>query len=375
MNKLGDQKIALVCDWLVGVGGAERVIATLHEMFPEAPIYTSQYNPETTKWLGKADVRTGWLQRLPTGLRKFLPVLRAWYFSHLDLSEYDLVISSSGAEAKAVKTGTKTVHISYCHAPTHYYWIRYEQYLQTPGFGHFNWLARIGLKLLVGPMRRWDKRAAQRPDYLIANSVFTQTQILKYYGRDSVVIHPPVDTARFKAPSEQKRDGYVTAGRQTPYKQFDLAIKACNKLGVSLTVIGDGPEHNNLLRIAGPTIRFVTDVSDAEVAHYFTAARAFIFPTDHEDFGIVPVEAMAAGTPVIAFNGGGPLDYVINGKTGLFFSPLTTKGLLKALELFPSQKFDHSFIANYATQFGIDHFKEDILALLESHIQSEDPIK
>src|SRR5476649_1689319 len=141
-------KVAIVCDWLTGIGGAERVVLELHKLYPDAPIYTSQYDPEQLGWFAEADVRTGWLQKLPSGLKKFLPVLRAWYFSHLDLSDYDLVLSSSGAEAKGVKTDPQAVHISYIHAPTHYYWIRYEQYLKHPGFGRFDWLARLGLRLL-----------------------------------------------------------------------------------------------------------------------------------------------------------------------------------------------------------------------------------
>src|SRR3990167_1473815 len=157
-------KVAIVCDWLVSIGGAERVVLDLHKMFPGAPIYTSQYDPKKIDWFKDADIRTTWLQKLPYGLRKFLPVLRAWSFSHLDLSEYDLVISSSGAEAKGIKTSKNTLHVNYCHSPTHYYWIRYDEYLQNPGFGSFNWLARLGLEVLVGPMRRWDLKASQRPD-------------------------------------------------------------------------------------------------------------------------------------------------------------------------------------------------------------------
>src|SRR5882762_3283746 len=167
-------KVAIVCDWLTGIGGAERVVLELHKLYPDAPIYTSQYDPSGISWFDDADVRTSGLQKLPTRLKKFLPLLRAWTFSRLDLSEYDLVISSSGAEAKGVRTGPNTVHICYCHTPTHYYWIRYEEYLRHPGFGAFDWLARIGLKLLVGPMRRWDYKIAQRPTVMIANSTHIQ---------------------------------------------------------------------------------------------------------------------------------------------------------------------------------------------------------
>src|ERR1022692_1934704 len=210
-----EPKVAIVCDWLTGIGGAERVVLELHKLYPEAPIYTSQYDSSKIDWFEGADVRTTWLQRLPKSLKKFLPLLRAWAFSRLDLSEYDLVISSSGAEAKGVKTGPRTIHICYCHSPTHYYWIRHDEYLENPGFPFgLNWLARIGLKLLVEPLKRWDKRAARRPDYMIANSTHTQAMIKRFYRRDSSVIFPPVDTERFRLRSNFKsplRHGFVVA--------------------------------------------------------------------------------------------------------------------------------------------------------------------
>ncbi len=163
-------KVAIVCDWLMGIGGAERVVLELHKMYPDAPIYTSQYDPKAIDWFTDADVRTGWLQKMPKKLKKFFPVLRAVYFSRLNLSDYDLVISASGAEAKAVKTGKNTLHISYCHSPTHYYWSRYNEYIENPGFGRLNFIARLGLRLLVAPLRRWDRNAAKNPDVMIAHS-------------------------------------------------------------------------------------------------------------------------------------------------------------------------------------------------------------
>lgn len=378
-------KVAIVCDWLTGTGGAERVVLEIHRMFPGAPIYTSQYDTDPTTWYGgtwfkDADVRTGWLQKLPKGLRKFLPVLRAWYFSRLNLSDYDLVISSSGAEAKGIRLNTskwlmangksnmkKPLHISYIHAPTHYYWSRYEQYLKNPGFGPFDWLARIGLKILVSPMRRWDLKAAQRPDVMIANSRHTQAQIKKYYGCESVVIHPPVDTARFHGPMPAKRSGFVITGRQTPYKRIDLAVRACTKLQVPLTVIGKGPDHEKLRRKAGRTVTFLTTVSDDAMKEDFKSAQAFIFP-GLDDFGITPVEAMAAGTPVVAYKAGGALDYVIEGKTGMFFEEQTVVALSKVLTAFKPEQFNSNFIAKHAEQFSVATFHRKITQLLEQVI-------
>src|SRR3989344_1741183 len=280
MKSLSELKVAIVCDWLTGIGGAERVVLELHKIFPNAPIYTSQYDPGKINWFADADVRTTWLQKLPSALKKFLPVLRAWSFSRLNLSEYDLVISTGGAESKFIKTNQnrkqktenrkqsgvmrKPVHVYYCYAPTHYYWSRYDEYMKSPGFGAFNWLARLGLKILVGPMRRWDYKASQRPDYIIGISSHIQKEIKKYYGRKAALIHPPVNTARFhlSPPTSHlppPKHGFVTAGRQVPYKRHDLAVAACTKLNLPLTVIGNGPEHDKLVKMAEPTIKFVTN--------------------------------------------------------------------------------------------------------------------
>ena len=352
-------KVAIVCDWLTGIGGAERVVLELHKMYPKAPIYTSQYSPNKIDWFKDADVRTGWLQKLPVGLKKFLPVFRAWYFSHLDLSGYDLVISSSGAEAKGLKTGPNTKHVCYCHSPTHYYWSRYEDYLANPGFGHLDWLARIGLKVLLGPMRRWDYKAAQRPDYLIANSNHIKGQITKYYGRDSVVIHPPVDVERFSGQAQEPRRGFVTAGRQTPYKKIGLAVAACTELGLPLVVLGSGPEHRALQKIAGKSITFLRGKSDEELAHYFQTSLAFIFP-GVDDFGIVAVEALAAGTPVIAYKAGGALDYVEPGITGEFFNAQNTESLVKVLEKFKPEQFNRTDIQKGSRNFLPEVFRKRI---------------
>lgn len=358
-------KVAIVCDWLLGTGGAERVVLELHRMFPEAPIHTSQYNPDPKLWFGDkwfedANIQTGWLQKLPKSLKKFLPLLRAWYFSRLDLNKYDLVISASGAEAKFVKVHEGARHIAYIHAPTHYYWARYDDYLKHPGFGFFDPLARLGLKLLVGPMRRWDFRAAQRPDYLIANSNFTREQIKKYYDRDSIVIHPPVDIERFKSHSRptEKRHGFVTAGRQTPYKRIDLAVEAATMLKVPLIVIGKGPDHKWLKKIAGKSVTFLTKVSDEQIAERFGGAKAFIFP-GVDDFGIVAVEAMAAGTPVIAYGAGGALDYV-NNKTGVLFKLQTVEALIEALKGFKAEKFNPQEVAKQAEQFSSKAFTRNV---------------
>ncbi|HUP26548.1 MAG TPA: glycosyltransferase [Candidatus Limnocylindrales bacterium] len=362
-----DLKVAIVHDWLVG-GGAERVVYELHRMFPDAPIYTSYCTPE---WRQKLDgkVITGFLQWGPFGrLRKFLPILRIWWFGRLRLGGYDLILSSSGAEAKGIKTKKPSLHVNYCHAPTHYYWSRYDEYLHNPGFPTgFNWLAKLGLRLLVWPLRKWDYKAAQRPDYMIANSLHTQAAIKKYYGRRSTVIHPPIDTDRFANVPPQKRAGFVIAGRQTPYKRIDLAVTACTQLGVPLTVIGNGPDHERLVRLAGPTINFVVNPPDEEVVKHFAAAEAFIFPGT-DDFGITPVEAMATGTPVIAYKAGGALDYVTP-TTGLFFEAQTTDSLIKALQQFKTNNYIQGDIKSAAQAYSTAVFHKKLRVELERVLQ------
>lgn len=360
------KKIVIVHDWFVG-GGAEKVVEAIHELYPEAPIYTSYISPEWRKKLDGAEIRTGYLQNYPK-LRKFLPILRQWWFSHLDLSEFDIIISSSGAEAKGVKKSRNDqVHINYCHAPTHYYWSRYETYLKEPGFGKFNWLARLGLKLLVIPMRKWDYKATQGPDVLVANSTHIKNEIKKYYDRDSVVVHPPVDIDRFIPKSLHDRSGYVITGRQVPYKRVDLAIRACNELERELTVIGNGPEHKKLMNIAGKTIKFLSKVSDNELPNYFQKSSAFIFP-GLDDFGIVPVEAMASGCPVIAYRAGGATDTVKENITGVFFDQQSVESLKNAILDFERRRFTQDRIVAQSQLFSKEIFNKKMSELVNQYI-------
>lgn len=366
MRQLSDLKVAIAHDWLVG-GGAEKVVLELHKMFPDAPIYTSY---ATDEWRQKMDgkVVTGWLQHFGK-LRKFMVLPRIWWFGHLNLSQYDLVISSSGnGEAFAVKTGKNTLHVNYCHSPTHYYWRHYAQYMARPGFGVLDPLARIGLKLLAAPLRRWDFKAAQRADYIIANSSHIQTDIKNYYRRDSEVIFPPVDTDRFQVSDVSARQGFVTAGRLATMKRVDLIVDAATELEVPLKVIGRGPDYNNLVKRAGPTITFHDRVSDSEMPTYLSSAQAFIFAS-FEDFGITPIEAMAAGTPVIAYQGGGALDYVIPGKTGVFFAEQTVASLKQALQTFDPSRYNAGDIKSQAERFSVENFHRSMQGFLRRVLQ------
>jgi glycosyltransferase involved in cell wall biosynthesis len=339
-------------------------------MFPDAPIYTSY---ATKEWRKKLDgkVITGYLQHWPfSRLRKFIPVLRIWWFSQLDLSDYDLVISSAGnGESKGVQAAEGATHICYCNTPVHFYWRHFDQYLRKPGFGLFDPIVRIGLRVLVGPLRTWDYRTAQRPDYFIANSTHIQSDIKRFYDRDSTVIHPPVDVERFQhVKSDQKRQGFVTVGRQVPHKHTDLIVQACTRLDVPLTVIGNGPEHDKLVKMAGPKVTFLTKVSDEDIPKHIAAAEAFVFAS-YEDFGITPVEAMAASTPVIAFRAGGALDYVESGKTGEFFSQQTVSSLKRAIQRFSPAKYSSDDIKHRAQEFKSARFRKNISKFIKDSLQ------
>ncbi|MDQ3123692.1 MAG: glycosyltransferase [bacterium] len=346
-------KVALVTDWMYG-GGGERVVEAIHQLYPKAPIYTSYCSDEWRQKLNN-QVVTGYLQRSPfKQLRRFLPVLRQWWFRQLNLSKYDLVISITGnGEAKFVSVPNGT-HVSYCHTPVHFYWRHYEEYVRNPSF-HPKWLARLGLKMLVKPLRQRDYTAAQKVDYFIANSNHIKSDINKFYDREAVVIHPPIDVDRFaNAQRPAHPEGYITIGRQVPIKKIDVIIQACNELEVPLTVIGNGPEHDQLVAMSGPNIIFKTEVSDKEMPKELAQAQAFLFAA-FEDFGIAPVEAMATGLPVIAFKAGGALDYVISGKTGEFFPKQTADSLKVAMQ--GSTQYNREAIKQHTASFSVEIFK------------------
>ena len=366
-------KIALIIDWLTTMGGAERLLLSLHKAYPDAPIYTSVFIPENCPPFVGLDVRTTYLQRLPKFLRRWhqlLPVLRAHAFRTLDLREYDIVLSTASAEAKAVRARPGATHVCYCHTPTRYYWSHYEEYRKAPGFGPLNPLIRLLIPPFVAWMRRLDLRAVAGVDHFIANSHAVQARIKKYYRRDSVVIFPPVQTERL-SPKQQvtKEDFYLMVGRQNPYKRIDLAIDACNRLKKRLIIIGQGTEHERLTRLAGPTVEFLTDIDDQAIVSYFQRARGLLFP-QQEDFGITAVEAMAAGTPVIAYGRDGALDTVIDGETGILFEPQTADSLVAAIQRFEKLRFSSSSLQKHAQAFREERFITKIKNEVEKYSAS-----
>lgn len=358
-------KVAIVHDWLTNQGGAERVVYELHMLYPDAPIYTSVYDPTALPAFNGADVRTSFLQHFPLKHKHQLyAALRPLAFRKLDLQEFDVIISSCSGESKQIVKAPNAIHICYCHTPIRYYWNNYDEYKANPGLGALNPLVKLALPILVPFLRKSDYKAAQKVSQFVANSEEVKGRIKKYYDQDSLVIHPPVDTKRFEPKGKTKRSGFVIAGRQTPYKRFDLAVAACTELELDLTVIGGGPENSKLKAMAGPTVKFLTNVSDKEMPELFQKAEAFIFPA-LEDFGIVPVEAMSAGTPVIAYGKGGALDYVVEGKTGLLFKEQTVESLKQALKIFDKTKFGQQEIISHAQKFSNQEFAKKISSLVK----------
>ena len=365
-------KVAIVHDWLTSMGGAEPVVLELSKLFPEAPIYTSVYDKKKASAFSDKDVRTTYLQKLlPSFIRYkhvLWPVLRAFAFRKLDLSDYDVIISSSSAESKSVRKKPGAIHICYCHTPTRYYWSHYNEFKHEFNFGILTPIIRPFIPIFVHWMRKKDLQSVKGVDFFIANSNVTKDRIKKYYGRDSVVVHPPVDTKRFITKNNSNKNGYILWGRHVPYKRFDLAIEACNRLAVNLTVVGAGPDTERLKKLAGPTIAFVGRVDDATLVDLAHSSKAFLFPNE-EDFGISAVEALASGLPVIAYKKGGALDIVEDGVTGVFFESQTVDGLIAAIEKFEVTEFSYNTMVQRSKRFDKSLFETKMKKIISDYVK------
>jgi glycosyltransferase involved in cell wall biosynthesis len=348
-------RIALVHDWLNQMGGAETVLEELVDMYAGAPVYTSIYGPEQMpasyrQW----DIRPSWMDRL-WGIRRhhqlFLP-LYPLAFESLDLDGYEVVLSNKSGFCHGVITPPETTHICYCLTPTRYVW-RYHDYALREGIGT---LSRSVLAPLLLYLRVWDRLAADRVDRFIAISTEVQRRIGKYYRRDSAIIYPPVDTERF-VPAHSTEDYYLAVGRLIPYKRVDLAVRACTQLDLPLKISGAGRDLDRLQEIAGPTVEFLGRVPDDQLPDLMARCKAFLFP-GAEDFGITPVQAMAAGRPVIAYAYGGALDTVVAGTSGTLFHEQSVDALIDTLRHFSAEDYDPSTVRRHAQQFDRSVFRQ-----------------
>ncbi|MFA4966607.1 MAG: glycosyltransferase [Candidatus Margulisiibacteriota bacterium] len=357
-------KVAIVHDYLIQMGGAERVVAALHELFPQAPIYTSVFlKNKLSRELQTADIRASFMQNLPFMEKEFRMyfLFYPFAFSSFDLSKYDVIISSSSAYAKGIRKRKGQVHICYCYTPMRFAW-RFNDYIERQ---ELNPLLARGLSLFVPILKKWDLGTVKNVDYFIAISRFVSDRIKSIYGRDSVIIYPPVDTSLFK-PSHTEKDYFLIVSRLVSYKRIDLAIKVFNKLGLTLKIAGEGPDLERLRSLAGDNIKFLGRLNDEEIKRLYSECRALIF-SGEEDFGITPLEAAASGSPTIAYGRGGALETIIDGRTGILFDRQTEESLSMAVMKFKSSGFDKKDLLAQAEKFSKDRFKERIRGFLNEN--------
>lgn len=360
-------KVALVHDYLVDAGGAERVLEVFHGLYPEAPIYTSIYNSETTfSCFSEMDIHTSFLQYLTKSKRhyKWLLPLYSLAFEKFNFSGYDVVLSSSAAWAKGVMTPPKVCHISYCHSLMRFAW-SFNEYIKRENFPR---LVGQTLPLVVAPLKKWDIISSRRVDYFIANSKLTAHKIEKIYKRKATIIYPPVRCSDFAVNDSLVEDFFLIVSRLVPYKRIDIAIEAFNRLGLPLLVVGEGRDRKSLEEIAGPNISFVGRASGKELKHYYSSCRAFILPGE-EDFGMTSLEAQASGRPVIAYAAGGALESIVQGITGTFFHEQTPEALIRAVKDFDRLEFNPRKIRKHAEKFDVEVFKRKIKNFLEEKLK------
>ncbi len=354
-------KIAVMHDYFTQLGGAEKVAEELYNMLPGADLFaTVAFKKSMPETLRNVLVRTSWMQNMPK-VGKFYRLYFPLYplaVSSIDLSAYELVVSSSSGYAKGVRANPHAIHVCYCHTPMRWVWA-FDSYSSRESFGR---LTRIILPTLIQALRLWDERAARQPDHFVANSKAVALRIESAYGRFAEVIAPPIDIHRFR-PSTEQHDNYLVLARLVPYKRIDLAVSACTQMGKHLIVIGSGPALEMLKSCAGPTVRFLGRASDEEVEYYVSRCRALIFPGE-EDFGMAPLEVAAAGRPTIAFRAGGALETIVEGETGLFFDDQTTEALVNAIERFEQRAWSPQQIRSHAEGFSTEVFQARFAAFL-----------
>ncbi|MCX8026855.1 MAG: glycosyltransferase family 4 protein [Thermodesulfovibrionales bacterium] len=364
-------KVALVHDWLMTMGGAEGVLDAIYEIYP-ADIFTliCDYNAIKKMSFQQAKINTSFIQSLPFAkkhYRKYLPLM-PFAIEGFDLSEYDIIISSSHAVAKGVITNSNQLHISYMHTPIRYAWDMYHLYLKQSGFK--KGIKGLLAKMILHYIRIWDVGSINRVDYLIANSNYIKKRIWKVYKRDAEVIYPPVDVLSFDF-RQKKEDYFITVSRMVPYKRIDLIVSAFSRLpDLKLMVIGDGPDMNKIKSIASKNVEFLGWLKHDELKKYMQTARCLVFAAE-EDFGIVPVEAQACGCPVISYAKGGTLETVVNGKTGIYFYKQDVDSLINTVRYFLEieDRFDPELIRRHSENFSKEIFKERFRDFIEDKIK------
>ena len=354
-------KVALVHDYLLNYGGAERVLSSLREIYPDADIFTLLYDEKLSKYFPKDKVKTSFLNGMPSLVKKhhkFLLPLLPIAVESFDLSEYELVISSSSVFAKGVVTNPGTTHVCYCHSPARFLWDYNERYLKDEKNNIF---FTPFIKFLIHKARIWDRSSAERVDFWIANSKVTQERIKKYYKKDSEIIHPPVKSLNFSESKVPEKDYFLVVSRLSPYKKIDIIIEAFNELGDRLVIVGGGRDKKRLKKLAKENIIFTNFVSDSELASWYKNSKAFVMAQE-EDFGIAPLEAMHFGKPVLAYKRGGAEEWLKEGVSGEFFSEQTVDALLSGIEKINKNISNYSKeeIKSEAKQFSFEKFKEKI---------------
>lgn len=364
MKEINNLKIAIIHDFLTKIGGAEKVLIKIHDIFPDAPIYTLLYDEKGTKGLFNGKnfrIIPSGLQRLPYSIRRRTKLMLSKYpqaIEEFDLSEFDVVISSSNSFAHGVITKPKTFHISYCYSPMRYVWDWHHEYLDENNIG--TGLIGITIRKLLSKIRIWDRAAADRVDQWVAISKTVQKRISKYYRKDSKVVYSPCDVHLIQMSDRKPENFYLIVSRLSPYKKIDLAIEAFNKFGEKLVIVGEGSDMKRLKSMASPNISFLGWQSDQKVHQLYSQAKALIFPGE-EDLGLTPVESMAAGRPVIAYKMGGATETVIEGKTGIFFEEPTAESLIDAVNRFELAigSFKPQVLRAQAEKFSTERFKKE----------------
>jgi glycosyltransferase involved in cell wall biosynthesis len=354
-------RIAIVHDYFTQLGGAEKVAEELYRMLPNASLFATVAFPNCMPpHLKKARVRTSWMQNLPQISKYYRTYFLVYPFAiaSLDLSKYDLVVSSSSSYAKGIRTDRDALHVCYCHTPMRWVW-NYKTYSEREPSGFTRGFL---VPILIRGLKSWDEEASRQPDHFVANSKIVAERIRRAYGRSAEVIHPPIDTERFR-PSGKQENYYVTLSRLVSYKRIDLAIGACTQLNKKLLVIGDGPDRNRLEALAGPSVTFLGRAPDDVVEHYVSRCRALIFPGE-EDFGMAPLEVAAAGRPTIAYRAGGAVETVMENVTGIFFDEQSPEHLADAIQRFEQQEWSPELIRQHSEGFSVEVFRDRFRSFL-----------